>query len=296
MSKRAFKSLSLILSPYHCGTRANGPGAGPLFLQARGLIPVLKEFGLPIHEAEIEPVDELDGELARGFEILRRTSELVSQARRNRSFPIILSGNCTGAVGVAAGLTASGDISGQNLGCVWFDAHDDFHTPDTITSGYGDSMPIAILAGLCYKKLVQSVPGHEPLDLDNLVHVGMRDVTPDERRRVLDAGFDIIWGSTETKVDFGSRLGALLENRRLGKTMVHVDLDSLDASIGKANKLASYGGVLEEDLLRCLDHTAKLTDPLALTLASFDPGYEGAANVSEVAIRGVQVFLRNVLA
>jgi arginase len=187
-----------------------------------------------VHEFEIEPVDELDGELAKSFEIFRRTSTLVSQARNSQSFPIVLSGNCSAAVGVSAGLTSTG-TRGADLGCVWFDAHDDFHTPDTIASGYGDSMAIAIVAGLCYKKLLQSVPGHQPLALKNLVHVGMRDVTDEEKEMVLDAGFDIIWGSTENKVDFEAGLNRALEQKSLHDTMVHVDLDSLDASMGMAS-------------------------------------------------------------
>lgn len=294
MSRQAFKSISLIISPFHCGARATGPGAGPLFLQSRGLVPVLKEFGLPVREFEIEAVDELDGELAKSFEIIRRTSKLVSQARQNESFPIVLSGNCSGAVGVAAGLSWK-DIAGKDLGCVWFDAHDDFHTPDTITSGYGDSMPIAIMAGLCYKKLLQSVPGHQPIDLNNLVHVGMRDVTEEEKQRVVDAGFDIIWGSTEQKVDFESGLDKFLEKKSLKDTMVHVDLDSLDASIGMANKMATFGGLLEDDLTKCLESVVKYTNPVSLTLASFDPGYEGADKIADVGIKGVAVFLKALL-
>lgn len=294
MSRQAFKSISLIMSPFHCGTRAIGPGAGPLFLQSRGLIPALKEFGLPVHEVRIEPVDELDGELAKCFEIIRRTSRLVSQARGNGSFPIILSGNCSGAVGVAAGLSSSG-IAGGDLGCVWFDAHDDFHTPDTIASGYGDSMPIAILAGLCYNQMLQSVPGYQPLNLNHLVHVGMRDVTEKEKQRVLDAGFDIIWGNAEQKVDFGSGLRTVLEKKSLTDTMVHVDLDSLDASIGMANKMATYGGLLEADLIECLEEVVRHTHPVSLTLASFDPGYERADKIAHVGIVGVKTFLRALL-
>jgi arginase len=294
MRSQAFKSISLIVSPFHCGARAIGPGAGPLFLQTQGLLPTLQQFGLPVHEFEIEPVDHLDGELAKSFEVIRRTSKLVSQARDKQSFPIILSGNCSGAVGVAAGLTSK-TMTGKELACVWFDAHDDFHTPDTIASGYGDSMPIAIMAGLCYKKLLQSVPGHQPLDLNNLVHVGMRDVTEEEKQRVIDAGFDIIWGSTEHKVDFGSALDGVLRGKLLKDAMVHVDLDSLDASIGMANKMATFGGLLEEDLVECLTRVVERTNPVSLTLASFDPAYEGADKIARVGIEGVKVFLRALL-
>ena len=34
-------------------------------------------------------------------------------------------------------------------------AHDDFNIPDTVLSGYFDGMPIAIMAGQCWKALIQ---------------------------------------------------------------------------------------------------------------------------------------------
>ncbi|KAG8424485.1 hypothetical protein J3458_001272 [Metarhizium acridum] len=113
-------------------------------------------------------------------------------------------------------------------------------------------MPIAILAGLCYNQPFQSVPGHQPLNLNHLVHVDMRDVTEKEKQRVLDAGFDIVWGNTERKIDFGSELRTVLKKSQTD-AMAHVDLDSLDASIGMANKMATYGGLLEADLIKCLE-------------------------------------------
>ncbi|UNI13295.1 Arginase [Purpureocillium takamizusanense] len=291
------RSLSVIVSPFHVGIRGSKTGAGPLFLQQHGLIPALEELGLPVRRVEVEPVDETDDELARSFEVLRRTARLVAQERRRSSFPVVLSGDCTGAVGVAAGLVASGAVAdggavdGSRLGCVWFDAHDDIHTPDTLASGYGDSMPISLLAGRCYQRLLQTVPGHHPLNLDNLIHVGMRDVTDEERARVVEAGFDVIWGDAETKADFRDKLGQALQRKRLGQTMVHLDLDSLDLSLGKANKFGTAGGLLEEDILGCLDEVASQTKPVSLTIASFDPSYEGADNIARVAIQAVQSFI-----
>jgi len=300
MRAQVVKSLSVIVSPFHVGIRGSKTGAGPLFLQQHGLIPALEELGLPVRRVEVEPVDETEDEVARSFEVLRRTARVVAQERRAGSFPVVLSGDCSGAVGVAAGIIASGAdvdggaVDGARLGCVWFDAHDDIHTPDTLTSGYGDSMPISLLAGRCYKRLLQTVPGHQPLSLDNLVHVGMRDVTDEERARVVDAGFDVIWGDAETKVDFKGELGRALQRKQLGPTMVHLDLDSLDLSLGKANRFGTAGGLLEDDITGCLDEVASRTEPVSLTIASFDPSYDGADNIARVAIRAAQTFLAAV--
>lgn len=289
-----YDSIALILAPYHCGRRNVGPGAGPQYIIQAGLQSELSTFGIPVEIAEVEHVDDFDGEIAQMFEISHRISNLVSQARSKNAFPVILAGNCSYSVGVASGLSAAG-LPGAEMGCIWFDAHDDIHTPDTISSGYGDSMALSLLAASCFKKMLQSVPGYEPLSYKNFIHVGMRDVTDAERELVRLAELDVIWGDTEKKVDFCKELSGKFEKRDLGSAMIHVDLDCLDSSVGMANKLASPGGLLAEELVGCLQQVASHTRPQSLTFASFDPSFEGAENIAAAAIKSAKVFLVGVL-
>ncbi|KAH0425018.1 arginase [Colletotrichum camelliae] len=295
MAKATLRSLSLIISPYHVGLRDQEPGAGPGFLKACGLSKSLSNLGLPIREIYVEPVDQFEGEIGRSFEIVRRTAKLVAQERQRDAFPIVLAGNCTSAVGVAAGLHAAQNFGDAELGCVWFDAHDDFNTPDTVMSGYFDSMPIAMLAGQCWKGMLETVPGHRALSLDRLVHVGMRDVNHSERARVEEAGFDVVWGDTEKKVDFEAELSTVLRRKQLRPTMVHFDVDSLDVSVGKANRFAAPGGLLEPDIVGCFREISRATDPVSLTVASFDLTYEGARNLATVTIKSVTGFVQSLV-
>jgi arginase len=306
--KNMYKSISIILSPFHCGRHKVGPGLGPDYLLTRGLETELKALNIPISVSKVQAdaVLEKDGEIAQSYETFRQVSTLVSAARQNSAFPVILSGNCSTSVGVAAGLchnTTTTDTSvvekggarNSSLGCVWFDAHDDIHTPDTLTSGYGDSMALSLLSGSCFKRMLQSVPGYQPLDLSNFIHVGMRDVDDQERELVRLSGLDVIWGGADKTADFGKALSERLQRKRLGSTMVHVDLDSLDSSIGKANKFATPGGLLADDLASCLNGVATHAKPESLTLASFDPSFEGADAIADVAIQATKKFLVSIL-
>lgn len=291
MPQTPLRSITVISSSYHVGFRNRGVGAGPAFIRSLGLIPALKDLGVPVKEVEIEPVDDFEGEIGRSFELIRRTSTLVSEAHNSNSFPIILSGNCSASVGVAAGYNRSSRAfqAGGKLGCVWFDAHDDFNTPDTVMSGYFDSQPIAMLAGECWKGLLGTVPGHEPMDLqEKLVHVGMRDVNELERQRVLKAGFDVVWGDEQGRTEFAGRLRGFLDKKDLGPTMVHFDLDSLDISLGSVNKFSAPGGLFEEDLYNCFNAIVQRTRPVSLTVASFDPTGERAENIGGIAVRGIK--------
>jgi arginase len=300
MSSAPLRSVSLIYSPYHVGVSNVGPGKGPNFLRSHGLAQAIKDLGVTVHELDIGPVDEFEGDIAKSFEILRKTSKAVTQEHNRRSFPIVVAGNCVASVGVAAGISACEEFK-EELSCVWFDAHDDFNTPDTVGSGYFDSMGISMLVGDCWKELLATISGHVPLDLKRIVHVGMRDVTDLERKRVIDHGLNTVWGGHKRLETFGQELGEKLEHiiydrRDLAAklpVMVHLDLDCLDVSLGQANKFAAPGGLLEQDLLDCLGSIAKHAEywPTSLTVASFDPSYDGAENIARIAIKAIKDFV-----
>ena len=292
-----FRSITLITSPYHVGIRDLAVGAGPSYLKNRGILNAIRSTGISLDEIEVQPVqNDFEGDIARSFEIFRRTSNLVRQAHDNNSFPIILAGNCSSSIGVLSGISNKVRASGEKAACVWFDAHDDFNTPDTMTSGYFDSMPIAMLGNLCFKSLLETVPDYTPLDLKRLIHVGMRDVNDIERRHVEEYDLSVVWGDTEKKIDFDQGLKTLLHEKDLRSqpTMVHFDVDSLDTSIGQANRFAAPGGLSRKDALDCISRVARTTTPMSLTVASIDPSFHVSDSIADVAIEAVVLFTKTL--
>lgn len=76
-------------------------GAGPAHLKLRGLVSTIRKRGIKVDEVELPPVhDEFEGDIARSFEVLRRTAISVRQAHEQASFPIVIAGNCSSSVGV----------------------------------------------------------------------------------------------------------------------------------------------------------------------------------------------------
>jgi arginase family enzyme len=78
-------------------------------------------------------------------------------------FPLVLAGNCNTAVGTLSGADPEG------LGVVWFDAHGDFNTPETTTTGFIDGMGLAIAVGHCWKAMARGVSGFSPVLEENVV-------------------------------------------------------------------------------------------------------------------------------
>ncbi len=126
--------------------------------------------------------------------------------------PLVVSGDCTTSLGVLAGLQRSG----HNVGIVWFDAHADFHTEDTTTSGYLGGMPLALAVGVGLPTLPAAL-GLRPVTESRVVLVDARDTDPGEHV-LLDQ-------SSVTRVHVpGLNAGNLPD----GELYLHVDVDVCD--------------------------------------------------------------------
>lgn len=254
-----------------------------------GIVPQLESLGVPVRVVEIPSVDKFEGEIGRSFEILRRISIAVSTARASQSFPLILAGNCMSSAAAVAGLGI------KDLGFVYFDAHDDLDSPDVNENGYFDAMGLSMLRGESWKTLMNTVPGHHPMELrDKFVYCGLRDLSEVQRQRVADVGMDVIWGDATKKVDFKAALEAVLERKNFSPSLVHLDLDVLDESLGNVNDYPSPGGLHEEELVACLGLVPKKATPASLTVCSFDPDTGDGDKIAKIGIRAIITFLKGM--
>ena len=126
--------------------------------------------------------------------------------------PLVLSGDCTTSLAVLAGLQRAG----HDLGVVWFDAHADFHTEATTTSGYLGGMPLALAAGVGTPTLPDLL-GLRPVPESQILLVDARDTDPGEHV-LLDA----------SAVQRQSILGLRPDNLPEGDLYVHLDVDVFD--------------------------------------------------------------------
>ncbi|EMD00598.1 hypothetical protein BAUCODRAFT_175205 [Baudoinia panamericana UAMH 10762] len=268
-----YRGVQIISAPYHVGEINIGVGKGPQAILDGGLTAALHGMGVATVISMVDSVQDYEGEIGRSFELMRRIANGVRSARREHMFPVVLGGNCFSSVGISAGID---DIPIDDLGMIWHDAHDDYHVPDTLSSGYFDAMGVSMLTGESWHTLVHSIPGFRPIKKTNIILCGTRDVTETERRRLNDAGFKVIWGHGADEARSGTYAEALEHALRTQSApkhvMVHWDLDVLDADkCGKANKFAAPGGLTGRDLQDIADMLPKYTSPTSLLVASFDP-------------------------
>jgi arginase len=104
----------------------------------------LPDLDLPLWAGEVISADLPSGEVwARLAALYRLVSDAVSDAAAHGTRPVVVSGDCTTALGTVAGLQRAG----IDPGIVWFDAHGDVQTLETTASGYLGGLPLRLLVG-----------------------------------------------------------------------------------------------------------------------------------------------------
>ncbi len=275
----------IILAPYHAGVRDERVGRGPGRLIQDGLIDDLAQCGLTTDVVTIADVDGFEGEIGKSFELIRRVSLAVRAAEVSGELPVVLAGNCNTTIGVRSGL------ADDDLGVIWFDAHPDFDTPEQHRSGYFDGMGAATLTGQCWRNMAASIPGFRPLRPDRLVYCGIRDFESGQGERVRSYGVAAAFGSVDGETDYVAGLMTALDDVPFRRAIVHIDLDCLDTSVGRANEYAAPGGLSADQLIQCMHVVTDRATPAAVTIASFNPDLEGAERISAAGRAAVAALL-----
>lgn len=272
--------LRIICWPFHNGLRNVSMGAGATTLAAdETLRNNIAAEGWHVEQEEIDPVDESDPEIVRVIELIRRLANRVGASVNDGAFPLVLAGNCNSCLATTAGVGA------DDLGVVWFDAHADFDDPEENESGFFDVMGLAMLTGRGWRALRQTIPGHVPIPEENVVLAAVRDLEPYQRRRLERSKVTTIPGEVDPR-QFEDAVDAL--SRRVKRTYLHVDLDSIDADHARANKYAASGGPSLDHLSDCVSLVCDRLQVVAAAITAYDPELDDDQRTLDAARRIVR--------
>jgi len=267
--------IQLLAVPYDSGHRGARMGAGPEALLDSGLERELSDRGHRTHVkiAELAP-DSWHAEIQTGFDLMRMLSLAVREAREARRLPVVLAGNCNTAVGTLAGLGM------ESIGVAWFDAHGDFNTPETTSSGFLDGTAVAIITGRCWRRLAASIPGFVPIPDERVCLVGTRDLDAPEAELLETSDIDVVAPSR-----LRQNLHLTLDRIRtgVGEMYVHLDLDVLDAAEARANSYALSGGLTLEEAKFALGEIGRRFRIAGVTLSAYDPASDPDGRAASAA-------------
>jgi len=140
--------------------------------------------------------------------------------------PVVMSGDCTTALGTMSGLQRAG----VPAGIVWFDAHGDVQTLETTTSGYLGGLPLRLLMG--YRpELIAARLGLRAVPERQVALVDARDLDPPE--------VSYLAGAQIRRSEVGELDAAGLPG---GPLYVHLDLDVIDSGQLPGLRFPAPGG------------------------------------------------------
>jgi arginase len=277
--------IRLLLVPYDSGQRGVRMGAGPEHLRFAGLEQRLIAEGHKVDVEVIEPASmNWRAEVQTSFELMRAVATRVRAAVAAGSFPLVLSGNCLSAVGVIAGL-------GAGTGVLWIDAHGDFNTPQTTMSGFLDGMTLATATGRCWTELARSIEGFEPVPDEALAMFGVRDLDPGEAAALSRCSIKRL-SAEASPAEIEMVLQSLGE--WMNRFYLHLDLDALDPSEGRANGYVSRGGFSAAGLQKLLALIRRKLAVKAMTIASYDPAFDTEGNICAIAVEAAATSCKQI--
>jgi arginase len=244
------KKLSIIGMPMDLGQMRRGVDMGPSAIRYAGInerlrvlfdeIEDLGDISVGRPEVKIDPNSNL-----RNLELVAEKNRLladeVDKIIESTSFPLVLGGDHSIAIGTLAGVSKHY----KNLGVIWYDAHGDLNTAATSPSGNIHGMPLAASLGLGHEMLTQ-IGGYAPkVKPENIVIIGARALDDGEKDLIKEMGIKVF---TMHEID---RLGmaAVIEetvNYLKDKTDgVHLslDLDGLDPTDAPGVGTPVTGGI-----------------------------------------------------
>ena len=279
-------NIQIIQIPYDSGYKGLRTGRGPEHFLQHGVDQILREAGHQVELYRIESKELFTTEVGTAFELNRLLAKQVSSAIRGRMFPIVLAGNCNSCLGTLAG------IGQGQLGILWFDAHGDFNTPETTISGFLDGMGLAMATGRCWRSLLRTIPGFSPVSAVNVIHIGARDLDPQEEQLLQESEIEVISpdeGKSSIRKAVDTAFNKLKD--RVVRVYLHVDMDVLDTGEALPNHLAVPGGLSVEIVEEFIGMIKERFEVCAGAITSFDPDYDKGDKVLDAGIRIVKAFV-----
>ncbi len=241
------RGVALIGVPSWVGALEPGTDAAPRALRETGLADKLASLGLTVEDRGDVPVsqsirgDDYDQNVREVAGIAAKTADLVDRALSDDLVPLVLGGDHSATLGVLVGLSRA--LS--PFGLIWFDAHGDFVVPDESTDTRISRMILGVALGHGDERL--TMPG-SPTPLvspENVVIVGLRDVTQNESRLLTESGIIIFTMEDIDALGIKEVIYRSLRSAGAGTRGIHVsfDIDVVDIQTAPGVNEPVMGGI-----------------------------------------------------
>jgi arginase len=276
------QKLRIIGIPMDLGQSRRGVDMGPSALRVAGLQSRIKQLGwqvedignIPVKQAEEQPYGEKRAKYLHEIaETCKGLAEMVERTLAEGTFPLVLGGDHSIAVGSVGGVSAHFKKKGHSIGCIWLDAHGDMNTPESSPSGNVHGMPLASLIGYGAPELTELTGEKPAVSPRNVCVVGARDLDSKERRIIKDSGMHVF---TMRDIDERGMREVMSEALRFAMddtegVAVSLDMDFVDPEDAPGVGTPVRGGVTYREAHLALEMIADSKAMVSLEVVEINP-------------------------
>lgn len=229
------EKITIIGLPMDLGQNRRGVDMGPSAIRYAEVVERLDSLGFDVEDSgdimigRPAQLDTSETKLNNLKEVTigsRLLAEKVDAILGENSFPLVLGGDHSIAIGTLAGASKHY----ENLGVIWFDAHGDLNTDETTPSGNIHGMSLAVSLGLGNDELV-NIHGYSPkIKPENVVIIGARSLDEGERKLITSKEIKVF---SMHEIDRRGMAAVMEEtiaffNEKTDGVHLSVDMDALD--------------------------------------------------------------------
>ncbi|MBA4537844.1 arginase [Bacillus aquiflavi] len=229
------RKISIIGVPMDLGQTRRGVDMGPSAIRYAGVIERLEKLNYELEDigdiviGKLEKTDDSNSmlrNLTAVAEANERLASKVSEVVKSGSFPLVLGGDHSIAIGTLAGICKHY----KNLGVIWYDAHADLNTEETSPTGNIHGMPLAASMGIGHKDLTGIFGYTEKIKSENIVIIGARSLDEGEKQLIKEKGIKVYTMHEIDRLGMTKVIEETIEYLKERTDGVHLslDLDGLD--------------------------------------------------------------------
>ena len=291
---KPWPAIDIFGAPTDVGAARRGGGMAPEALRIAGLQRRLEGLDLMVADlGNLEGPRNPEGVREGGYRHLREVASWCRAVRdamaasvRQGRFPLLLGGDHSLAIGSLAGIAGVCAETNTPLCTLWLDAHADFNTHETSSTGNLHGMPVAVLAGLGPVDLVSLGHAMPVIDTSRLFQVGVRSVDHQEKKNIAREAIAIHdmraideRGMRAVMADVLDRVAPLG-----GHLHISFDVDFLDPAIAPGVATRVRGGPDYREAQLCMEMIHDTGLASSLDIVELNPACDDGNATAELVV------------
>lgn len=282
------QTVNIIGIPMDLGQKHRGVDMAPVAIRYAGLAKKLRKLGfntidsgninVPGHYTLSDT--SLNERLIPIQKACEKAYKLGKKAIQKGEIPLFLGGDHSAAIGTIGGVSHSGEC-----GLIWVDAHGDFNTPKTSSSGNIHGMALAVLLGNGPEELVNVGRPGSKIPPENVILIGVRDLDGEEKKLLSKSGCTVYTMRDIDELGMHAILRlALVKLSHLDKLHLSLDMDAIDPQEAPGVGTPSHGGLTYREAQLVMETICDSGKLLSVDVMEVNPILDTKNRTAQVAV------------